>query len=86
MSFHLLTLAKKLVLLSVFFVIITKSNYLYAQAIDKSKPVGSIDGQVNIASGASTYTIPIVVPQGTSNIQPNISLTYNSQAGDGAAG
>lgn len=60
---------------------------LHSQTIDKTKPVGSVDGLANsTASGGATYTIPIEVPFGTNGMQPNLSLTYNSQAGDGIAG
>ncbi len=60
---------------------------LHSQTIDKTKPVGSIDGSANsTGSGGATYTIPIEVPPGSNGMQPNLSLTYNSQAGDGIAG
>lgn len=60
---------------------------LHSQTIDKTKPVGTIDGAANATgSGGGTYTIPIEIPPGTNGMQPNLSLTYNSQAGDGIAG
>lgn len=60
---------------------------LHSQTIDKTKPVGTIDGAANsTASGGATYTIPIDIPVGSNGTQPNLSLTYNSQAGDGIAG
>ncbi len=49
--------------------------------------VGSIPGQFNLSStGAATYTIPIECPKGIKGLQPNISLVYNSQSGNGIAG
>nr|WP_321450320.1 RHS repeat-associated core domain-containing protein [uncultured Carboxylicivirga sp.] len=49
--------------------------------------VGSIPGQFSVTpSGAATYTIPIECPPGINGMQPNISLSYNSQGGNGIAG
>lgn len=50
-------------------------------------PVGSIPGQFGVSpSGAASYNIPIECPAGINGIQPNISLAYNSQSGNGVAG
>ncbi|PKQ45187.1 RHS repeat-associated core domain-containing protein [Confluentibacter flavum] len=52
-----------------------------------SAEVGITDGQLSVSlSGAATYVIPIVVPPGINGVTPQISLTYNSQGGNGMAG
>ena len=49
--------------------------------------VGNLAGSFNASpTGAATYTVPIEVPQGIQGMQPNISLVYNSQSGNGIAG
>ncbi|MDR1716872.1 MAG: FG-GAP-like repeat-containing protein, partial [Prevotella sp.] len=49
--------------------------------------VGSVSGSLNISpTGGAVYSIPIDVPQGVNGLQPTLSITYNSQTGNGLAG
>jgi RHS repeat-associated protein len=49
--------------------------------------VPTINGELNVnAQGAMVYTIPIEVFKGVNNFQPNLSLAYNSDGGNGQAG
>jgi hypothetical protein len=49
--------------------------------------VGTIVGQSMVTpSGAAAYTVPIECPSGINGQQPQISLVYNSQGGNGIAG
>lgn len=65
-------------------------NYATTQVtspIDKSLPVGSINGTYDVSSaGQATYNIQFYTPPGTKGIEPKIGISYNSSASDGIAG
>jgi hypothetical protein len=68
----------------IFISIILSSTIILGQ---NTISVGSIAGEFNVsATGAATYDIPIEIPAGINGLQPQISLTYNSQSGNGVAG
>jgi len=55
--------------------------------IDVTKAVGEIPmSALSTQSGAMTYSVPIVVPQGRQGTQPELAITYNSLGGNGTMG
>ena len=67
---------------------------LWAQQVNEIQPptedevvVGAIGGTVDVSAlGGAVYSIPIQVPEGMGGIQPNLSIVYNSQSGNGLLG
>lgn len=58
-----------------------------ATSIDVSRPVGKTSlGSTVTESGGAVVNIPISTPTGVNNLQPELSVVYNSQAGDGVFG
>ena len=49
--------------------------------------VGGMGGQFAVSPmGGAMYSIPIEVPQGVGGLQPQLSIVYNSQSGNGLCG
>ncbi len=53
--------------------------------VEEAIPTINAEMEVN-SSGALVYTVPIEVFPGINSFQPNLALSYNSQAGNGQAG
>lgn len=59
----------------------------WRREINKSLEVGTIVGEFNVSPmGAAVYDIPIKVPSGTNGVEPNLSISYNSQSTNGILG
>lgn len=53
----------------------------------QSTSVGALGGSFDVSPmGGATYSVPIKVPKGYGNMTPQLSITYNSQAGNGLCG
>jgi RHS repeat-associated protein len=50
-------------------------------------PAGSLPGGLEVSrNGSATYHIPFALPPGTPGMQPSLSISYNSDNANGAAG
>lgn len=58
-----------------------------SESTGTSAEVGVTQGNLSVSlTGGALYEIPIVVPVGINEVTPQVSLTYNSQSGNGLAG
>ncbi|WP_052188211.1 FG-GAP-like repeat-containing protein [Cellulophaga sp. Hel_I_12] len=52
-----------------------------------SSGIGETAGDLSVSlTGGASYNVPIAVPPGINGVVPSISISYNSQAGNGLAG
>lgn len=60
---------------------------VYSQSINTNLAVGTPEGSFAVSSmGGATYSVSIEAPKGLPGIQPQVSINYNSQAGNGLVG
>lgn len=68
----------------------TSFNYSSIPSSYSTSPgtgVGGMGGVFGVSSmGGATYSIPIDVPVGLHGLEPSLSITYNSQSGNGIVG
>lgn len=65
----------------------TTTNVAASTPTGSSTEVGITEGQLSVSlTGGANYSIPISVPPGINGVVPQISISYNSQAGNGLAG
>ena len=66
--------------------VLTNSSFNNA-SINTSLQVGYTPGNHGVElSGAASYNVPLIVPQGTNGVMPNLSIHYNSQRGNDILG
>lgn len=66
---------------------IAKENNQKSNLRNDNSGIGETPGVLSVSlAGAATYNIPIKVPPGIDGIAPDLSITYNSQAGNGLLG
>ncbi len=64
----------------------TSSSFINRN-VNVNLPVGSLPGTADVvSSGGSSYAIPVFSPPGTNGIAPSVSVSYNSQSGNGIMG
>lgn len=65
----------------------TNSYVKDSYSIDKNKAVGEIPISSSISStGSVNYSVPVEIYPGINGFQPQLSIVYNNQAGDGVIG
>ncbi|RDB04390.1 SpvB/TcaC N-terminal domain-containing protein [Runella aurantiaca] len=70
-----------------FWFLLISIGFLRAQLPVAGNNFGYTQGTVSVSdAGAATYSIPLAVPSGTSSLQPQLSLQYNSLGGNGPLG
>ena len=69
-------------------VLIIDTLFVQSNILDKSSCIpGTIGGSIDVSpSGAATYQLPILVSPGSHGVQPNLSIVYSSQGGNGLLG
>ncbi|MCX6152570.1 MAG: hypothetical protein NT007_00260, partial [Candidatus Kapabacteria bacterium] len=64
-----------------------KNHFNTTSSIDRNLAVGKTNASYSVTpTGAFIYQIPIFTSPGTNGIQPQISIVYNSQGGNGELG
>lgn len=58
----------------------------FTKTINQSLTVGAIAAASDVSNGAASYTIPIVLPPGTNNVEPTVSVSYSSISGNSILG
>ncbi len=57
------------------------------RVLDKSLHFGSLPGSINVSpTGSANYQIPLSIPAGIMDMQPDLSFVYSSSGGDGYMG
>ena len=65
----------------------TLASLLASGSLPASDTVGATASEFGVSSsGAATYSTPIMVPIGTTGVQPKITIDYNSGGGKGPLG
>lgn len=60
---------------------------IMGREIDQELVVGKTPSSHSVSpTGAFTYNVPIRIPKGTNGMEPQVSLAYNSQGGNGLLG